>query len=489
MPELNRKIQKYISRSQATVYQLAKNTGLDRTMIQKMIKGTKYPGVKFFYKFCDALMLNRDEREELIQLFRIEKEGYSRYQSRREIGRLLTNMHNVLEGYEYQREMPVVIPDLPPIDGRSVEIAGRHNVRLFMYAFLQDQIREKAVDHIYMDVCRWSDSVLKKLYHYLVDSAGAGSTGNVVIHQQVMLSYVNHISESTFENIITMQKILPPVFMLGKHYQVRFAYINNARDERIYVPFRHYLLGKDRLFLFNDEGDRGISITDPVLIQGYRREVLEIEAKSRPLYRYAEHLKQTAELTREINQNCRPVASYGVTPGISLFASAADYAAPCDDETRILYWEAGEKLLRAMEDPDFIQIYGTAGMEEFVKEGTFPPPEDWYFSKLRTKDRVAVIHAYTDFLRESKCSYLLKNEEAVANMFSGFGIWLFAPNRVMISQSGPGIPRGLLLLEENSMFENFLDYFRSLIEYEEVYLPKEGAEQFCKIMNKYISEL
>ncbi|MBR0398344.1 MAG: helix-turn-helix transcriptional regulator [Eubacterium sp.] len=489
MPELNRKIQKYISRSQVTVYQLAKNTGLDRTMIQKMIKGTKYPGVKFFYKFCDALMLNRDEREELIQLFRIEKEGYSRYQSRREIGNLLAKMQSVLEEYEYQQEIPISIPDLPPIDGRSVEVSGNHNVRLFMYAFLQDQVREKAVGDIYMDVCRWTHNIMKKLYHYLVDGAGADGTGNVVIHQQVMLSYVNTLSESTFENIISMRKILPSVFMFGKNYHVRFAYVNNARDEHIYVPFRHYLLGKDRLFLFNDDGDRGISITDPVFIQGYRREVLEIEAKSRPLFRYADHLAQAAELMQEINQNYRMVASYGVTPGISLFASAGDYVVPGEKEARILYWEAGEKLFRAMEDPDFIQIYGTAGMEPFIKEGVFPPPADWYISGMQTKDRIAVIQAYTDFLRESRSSYLLKNEKGAANIFSGFDIRLYAPNRILISQSGPGIPRGLLLLEENSMFESFLDYFRSLIEYEDVYLPKEGAEQFCKIMDKYISEL
>lgn len=484
MPELNQKIQKYINRSRISIYQLAKNTNLDRTMIQKMIKGSKYPGVKFFYKFCDALMLNRDEREELIRLFRIEKEGFSHYQTHVEISRLLGMLQNVTEEFDYSRNVPVSAPDLPVRDGTSVEIIGTQNIRLFVYMMLKEQISQQSTRHIYLDVCDWSDQILKQLYHLkkIFES-------DVEIHQHAMLSYQNNVSESNFENIYTMQKILPPLFMLGEHYHIRYSYVNNAREGHMYMPFQHYLLGTDRLFLFNDEETRGISITDSVLIEAFQKEVRDIEEKSRPLVRYSDTLKDAAEICRNVMNNNRLAASYGMTPCISMFASLLSHTGPADEAAKALYLGMAEKLSEATEDPDYIQIYGTAGIHRFLETGMTPHTFDLDYPAIPKERRIHLVREYVEFLKQSSSSYLLKKNDAAGNVYPGFEIKLFAPNRILLSQNGTNVTRGMVLLEENSMYENLLDYFQSMIEYEEVYKPKEGAEQFRKIIDNYISKL
>ena len=100
-----------------------------------------------------------------------------------------------------------------------------------------------------------------------------------------------------------------------------------------------------------------------------------------------------------------------------------------------------------------------------------------------------LIKEYEDFLSQSKSSYLLKESADMTENHSGLKVKLFAPNRILLSGGGVGIPHGMILLEENSTFENLLDYFQGLIEYERVYRPEEGAKEFRKKMDEYVSKL
>lgn len=484
MPELNQKIQKYINRSQVSIYQLAKNTNLDRTMIQKMIKGTKYPGFRFFVKFCDALMLNLDEREELINLFLIEKIGIKRYQTRTEVGNLLSVLQSMDNNYVNLYELPISIPQLPGKDGQASEIKGVQNVRLFAYAMLREQICECHAQDIYLDLCEWSDLLLKIIYHFK-----SLSSSPVQTHQHLVLSYISSENKSNSENILTMQKVLPSLFVLKKDYHLRYFYVNDIQDQKRFGTFPHYILGEDRLFLFNDSADRGISITDPVMIASYRQEIMRIESNSIKLVRYFGKDIDAKEVYYNIAADNRIIASYGLTPCVQFFAAAASYTDTSDQIMKKMFSKAADHQLDAMEDPDYIQIYGTAGMRRFIETGILPAPAGTFYQPVEKQKRMELIKEYEDFLSQSKSSYLLKESADMTENHSGLKVKLFAPNRILLSGGGVGIPHGMILLEENSTFENLLDYFQGLIEYERVYRPEEGAKEFRKKMDEYVSKL
>ena len=81
-----------LSESESSVYEISKESGLDRTSIQRMITGKRMPSIQFVEKFCDHLRITPIERAELLELYRIEKIGKELYQNRMYIKNMIENL-------------------------------------------------------------------------------------------------------------------------------------------------------------------------------------------------------------------------------------------------------------------------------------------------------------------------------------------------------------------------------------------------------------
>lgn len=79
--------------SESTVYQIAKQSNLDRTSIQRMITGKRMPSIQFVEKFCSYLRITPIERTELLELYKIEKIGKDLYQNRLYIKTMIESMN------------------------------------------------------------------------------------------------------------------------------------------------------------------------------------------------------------------------------------------------------------------------------------------------------------------------------------------------------------------------------------------------------------
>ena len=483
MSELNKKIQKYINRSQVTVYQLAKNTNLDRTMIQKMIKGTKYPGAKFFYKFCDSLMLNKDERDELIRLFRIEKIGSSKYQARIAIRELLTRFQNLRANYFANGIKPMQAAiDVSLITEPARELEGSTALMLYAYSLLHEKISSREHTEVWLDMFGQTEALLRNI-HSLQDDYGT----QVEIHHSILLSYQSNSEESNAENIEILQSVFPPLFVMGENYHAYYAYVNNISEDRRFTPFRHYLLVDDRLLLFNDRANRGLFVTDPAIVSAWQHELRQMEEESRPIFRYWNDVGEALSYYREhISSVNRLVASYETTPCMNVLISGALGEVPTDHPVIRLYQSSFDNIAQDVSSSEYIQIYGLGGMKEFAKTGVLPEIYGKYLPAFSEKSRHEMVDTYTRWLCLTGNSWLLKDVDM--QIAAGLNIELYAPNKVVLCSIQKDMPFGFVLIEENSTYDNFLDYFQSLIEYEEVYEPEAGTEVFRHTMEAYFQE-
>ena len=89
MSEFSSKCREYIKNTGETVYQLSASSGLDRTSLQRMITGKRLPGTDFVRQFCDSIRINPAQRQELMELYKIEKIGKEVYCNRKYIQELL----------------------------------------------------------------------------------------------------------------------------------------------------------------------------------------------------------------------------------------------------------------------------------------------------------------------------------------------------------------------------------------------------------------
>ena len=79
MSDFSSKCREYLKNTGETVYQLSASSGLDRTSLQRMITGKRLPGMDFVRQFCDSIRINPSQRQELIELYKIEKIGKEIY--------------------------------------------------------------------------------------------------------------------------------------------------------------------------------------------------------------------------------------------------------------------------------------------------------------------------------------------------------------------------------------------------------------------------
>lgn len=89
MSDFSSKCREYLKNTGETVYQLSTSSGLDRTSLQRMITGKRLPGMDFVRQFCDSIRINPSQRQELIELYKIEKIGKEIYYNRKYIQELL----------------------------------------------------------------------------------------------------------------------------------------------------------------------------------------------------------------------------------------------------------------------------------------------------------------------------------------------------------------------------------------------------------------
>ena len=81
MSKFSEKCKEYISRSNRNVYQIAKFSGLERTMIQRMVSGSRLPDINAVKLFCKHIQITKMEEEELLELYKMEKVGKEKFYS------------------------------------------------------------------------------------------------------------------------------------------------------------------------------------------------------------------------------------------------------------------------------------------------------------------------------------------------------------------------------------------------------------------------
>ena len=75
MSDFSEKCRQYIEDTGTNIYQLSKISGLDRTSLQRMVTGKRLPGPEFISQFCLYLRINPQQRQELIELYELERIG------------------------------------------------------------------------------------------------------------------------------------------------------------------------------------------------------------------------------------------------------------------------------------------------------------------------------------------------------------------------------------------------------------------------------
>ena len=155
MSKFSEKLSSYITTSGYNVYQLAKESSLDRTTLQKTARGQRLPSLDYIKDICRYIKISQKQEEELVTLYQIEKQGRETVESWHEIEACLNDIQTI---YEKKPDIPLfaVHMDEQSLENFNKEIQRRYTtesecIKAIM-CVIEQEFMEQTTPEIFMDV-------------------------------------------------------------------------------------------------------------------------------------------------------------------------------------------------------------------------------------------------------------------------------------------------------------------------------------------------
>lgn len=246
MSQFSDRLKMILDESGTNIYQISKNAKLDRTTIQRALKGERLPGISFVEKLCDYLKVSPLQRSELQELYTISKVGEKVYTGRKYIKYMIERMAAVH-----------IKSDNIPIGRRTITIgdhieagiktfSGQYNVQNLIRDVLEDEVFNEAAPHIYLTVPFENTFLFDLLYRLFLSCSSTSSTQDD--SKKILVKHVIQLSKNPLSlqdsnyNLNILSNVLPFAFCEWGAYEPYYCYGNVEASRDIYSVLPYYIL-------------------------------------------------------------------------------------------------------------------------------------------------------------------------------------------------------------------------------------------------------
>lgn len=477
MSEFSLKCKEYLKLTGETVYQLSASSGLDRTSLQRMITGKRLPGIAFVRQFCDSLRINPFQKRELIELYKIEKNGKEVYYNRKYIQELIRlispenafspdNFHSILSGNFYSGDF-------------SYEVE-QQVIRFFKHAMDKDGQGSISTNIPAGNV----------LLPYVMAHIFSEYSAIPAIHHVFPLLANPEVSQNYNLNLETFLCTLLPVLSGIQDYHPYYYYCQTAPEVFYFQLFPYYLISDDQVLLVCADLKNTLCLEDSLTVAAYRREFDRILKNSHCFFRQSDTPEDVLHIfsdisSRKITVNyaleshpCISFMSYGAGFFQELFANR-DHK--LDDPVFTQLMAALRQPAYAMSSGnDFCCYFTREGILKFAEQGLLCGPYSYHQTPLPKEERRKVLsHLLDTRLGEGKCRMLktsvLASTSLHLEVMSDYSVFL-----CFLSENDTFL---CVYLRETSIGQALNDYLCSLSEEESTHTDEETTALITALLN------
>lgn len=485
MSEFSEKLSCYITQSGYNVYQLAKEAALDRTTLQKTVKGQRLPSVDYIKDICSHINISKKQEEELLHLYRAEKLGHGVVESWDEIDKILVDIQRLREKKQSHNFLCI------HFDQKSLSAFNEKMVQAYsseteivkaVMCMIEQEIMGEEEPEIFMDVSWASRYVLSQL----VQSENFEEKP-LVCHQLVKLQRLEANKEGIAENFRILHQVLPYAFVFQKEYDIRYAYVTSSAEDNRYYLLPHYIVTHRHVFLCSEEPYRALLVVSEEMSEGYRRELEKMKHAYRPLFTYQGMSGEGIRMYRRMSEYCDIHVTMEECPCVALMVPEEGQEILKNDPAIGTYAEVYFDLPKE-NSSQFINIFGMKGMKNFIRTGHLPGVFDQYFWVEKIEDRRNMIENFHQHLLNRTRRFYMINEEKFSEC-GGYGIELFGKNKVVFYSTSLEFPFGFITIDEPGIGDVFYSYFENLLESECVYSVEETIAKYEEIVEEAFGKL
>lgn len=227
-------LKNYINESKLTISSLSRYSNVNRTLIQKFIAGSQLPSnYKTLEKILNHLALTPSQKDQLKQLYKIEKIGLEKYE---QLSMLDCFMNNLSSYQQYHSNYYIQVN----LKQQLNQAKNREELKLLLYSFLTS-INDETLD-LLLNI----DDVLYPVILQFIKQKK--------FNIRIILCLSSQYNHYSF-NLLQLKKLLP--LLEFKNIEIHYTYLDNPNQYSLY-PFS--ISSKKQLLLINHSISQGILV-------------------------------------------------------------------------------------------------------------------------------------------------------------------------------------------------------------------------------------
>lgn len=279
MSVFSERCRQMVVESESNVYEIARESGLERTALQRMIRGTRLPGIDFVERFFSFLRITPPERRELLTLYWMEKLGPELYENRRRIRATLEQL-SLSPGRSGISHAPERFPtpslsQPEPAERFSDSFCDTENL-------LQDVILSELGISGSKRISTNLPVTCSPLFR-LLKSEGIRRASQLEVRQLLIINKATSGLTRTGYNLEVFCEILSVLTCLLAQYLPRYLYSKSTPDDDYCYLYPYYLITGRHLLLISSDGARAILHSRPEIIRRYQEEFDRLYTLASPL--------------------------------------------------------------------------------------------------------------------------------------------------------------------------------------------------------------
>jgi transcriptional regulator with XRE-family HTH domain len=260
------------------IYGLAKQAGLERTAIHKIISGGRIPSEEYVKKLADALPLSPEEHQRFMESYLISKIGEFRYRQRIQVKKLIEAIAYIENGGG-QTAVDIEIKGSPLSETNTTAI-GHFAVNNLVKSVIEEAVTPNGAGAI--------DFFIPESYGYFYSELLACYLRypKLQIRQILSFSKKTGFTDNTNRNLSLLSHILPFAFAPGAEYHP-YYYYSAANDAEPTSAMPYFVLtASNRLVLINADLSKAAFICDKDIVSLYKENFQAMLERAKPLIKY-----------------------------------------------------------------------------------------------------------------------------------------------------------------------------------------------------------
>lgn len=265
-------------KSGMTIYQIAKVSGMERTALNRMILGKRFPKWQDMEMFCGAIRANEKEKDRLRELYIREKMGKRRYDNCQYIKKLLEKLdHEESVGNRMYR-LPEQTIQIDSNSRRSF-LLGREEVEGFIYHVVERAYCQKDLLEIYTNFPA-KEKVLSTAVHFLSDQYKK----DIPLFHFLILNVNPGEYYDADCNLKVLYHTLLWKFREGANYMPYYTYSPIMLNDLEMQLMPYYLITDSCVFFVSSDFHQGILLDDPESAVFYQQKMKKLCDRLEPLF-------------------------------------------------------------------------------------------------------------------------------------------------------------------------------------------------------------